>query len=404
MTTEAKPQVLEGIRIIDVGHVLAGPMTSSLLADFGADVIHVESPETGDFLRELTGMAGQARASRGYDLINRNKWNITLNLKADKGRELLHKLVAVADVLTENFRPYQFPRWGHDWDTLHSINPKLIYCKLSGYGATGPRQHRRSYGRIAEAWGGWAYINGHEDGPALHSGYSWGDTLDSLWAATAIIGALYWRDAQGGGEGMVIDQGLVEPTYRAIEQQIIVYDQTGVIVKRHGTRHEATPYVDTCQTKDGRYFRLSAWTQEAIGNLLRALGLSEDSRFNTLESCMKHRQEWYRTVADWFQERTLAEVIEIFEKNEAIGAPVMSGEDLYHDPHLRARDMVVSVPDPEEGPKPIEFQGIIPKFSETPGRVRHACHPLGAHNEEIYCGLLGCSRDELADLMAAGIV
>ncbi len=404
MTSEAAPHILQGVRIVDVGHVLAGPMTSSLLSDFGADVIHVESPETGDFMRELTGAAGQDRASRGYDMINRNKRNITLDMRKPKAKELFHRLLTVSDVVTENFRPYVFPRWGHDWDTMHSLNPRLIYCKLTGYGATGPRQHRRAYGRIAEAWGGWAYINGHEDGPALHSGYSWGDTLDSLWAASAIMGALYWRDVQGGGEGQLIDQGLVEPLFRAIEQQIIIYDQTGVNVKRFGTRHEATPYVDTCQTKDGHYFRFSAWTQDAIGNLLSALGLSQDSRFNTLEACTQRRDEFSQTAHAWFKERTLAEAVETFEKHQAIGAPVMSGEDLYHDPHIKARDMLVSLPDPEGGEKPIVMQGVVPKFSETPGAVRNACHPLAADNEEVYCGLLGVNQDELADLMAEGVI
>ena len=167
MKTRTRQQALEGDRIGDVGHVLAGPMTSSLLSDFGAEVIHVENPETGDFIRELTGAAGQARASRGYDMINRNKRNITLNMSKPKARELFHKLMAVSDVVTENFRPYVFPRWGHDWDTLHSINPRLIYSKLFGYGTTGPRQHRRADGRIAAARGGWAFFNSHVNGPPL---------------------------------------------------------------------------------------------------------------------------------------------------------------------------------------------------------------------------------------------
>jgi crotonobetainyl-CoA:carnitine CoA-transferase CaiB-like acyl-CoA transferase len=375
-----------------------------MLADFGADVIHVESPETGDFMREVTGAAGQARASRGYDIINRNKRNISLDMRKPEGRDLFHKLVAVSDAVTENFRPYVMDRWGHDWATLHSINPRLIYCRMSGFGQTGTYRQRRAYGMIGEAFSGWAHMNGYADGPSIHSGFSLGDTMDSIWAANAIVMALYWRDAQGGGEGQLIDQGLVEPLFRELEQQIIIYDQTGVSPRRDGTRHEATPYADVCQTKDGRYFSFSAFTQDAIGRLLAALGLESDSRFNEFQSCDEHEEEFHQVAADWFQARTLAQAVEAFESAGAIGAPVMSGEDMCEDPHIKAREMLVSMPDPEGGETPIVMQGIVPKLSETPGKMRNASEPMGARNEEVFCGLLGLSKDDLAALAAAGVV
>jgi crotonobetainyl-CoA:carnitine CoA-transferase CaiB-like acyl-CoA transferase len=404
MTTQSNQQVLERYRVLDVGHVLAGPMTSSMLGDFGADVIHIESPETGDFMRTVAGTAGQPRASRGYDLINRSKRNITLDLRKEKARDIFHRLVAVSDVVTENFRPYVMDRWGHDWERLRRINPRLIYCRMAGFGQTGPYRHRRAYGMIGEAFSGWSWTNGYTDGPVIHSGFSLGDTTESIWAATAIVAALYWRDAQGGGEGMLIDQGLIDPNFRAMEQQIIIYDQTGVSIARDGSQHEATPYADICQTKDGRYFSFSAFTQEAIRNLVQALGLSDDSRFNNLDACLQHREEFNQTAATWFGERSLDEVIEVFEKQGANGMPVMSAENLYHDPHIKAREMVVSLPDPEGGDKPIEMQGVVPKLSETPGKVGNASHPIGGHNEEVYGELLGINRDELADLMAEGVI
>ena len=403
MTTQPKQQALEGYRVLDVGHILAGPMTSSMLADFGADVIHIESPETGDFMREVTGRAGEARTSRGYDLINRNKRNITLDMRKPQGAELFHRLVAVSDVVTENFRSYVMDRWGHDWERLRRINPHLIYCRLSGFGQTGPYRHRRAYGMIGEAFSGWSWLNGYTDGPVIHSSFSLGDTMDSIWAATAIVAALYWRDAQGGGEGMLIDQGLVEPLFRELEQQIIIYDQTGVTPRRNGSRHEATPYADVCETKDGRYFSFSAFTHKAIRNLLLALGLSGDSRFNSFDACLQHREEWYQTATNWFKERTLAEAIETFEKHKAVGAPVMSGEDLCNDPHIQAREMIVSVDNPE-GVEPILMQGIVPKLSESPGRIRNAAEPMGSRNEEVYCGLLGLSKQELEELREAGVI
>jgi len=409
MTAESSPQVLEGYRVLDVGHILAGPMTSSMLGDFGADVIQIESPETGGggasgFLQQIMGRAGGTRPSRGYDLINRNKRNITLDMRTEKGRDLFHRLVAVADVVTENFRPYVMDRWGNGWEVLRRINPRLIYCRLSGFGQTGPYRHRRAYGMIGEAFSGWSSQNGYVDGPVIHSSFSLGDTNESIWAATAIMAALYWRDARGGGEGMMIDQALFEPNLRCWEQIIISYDQNGVVSSRFGPHHEATPYADVCKTKDGRYFSYSAFSYEAVDRLLETLSLKNDSRFNELNTCMENREAFWQTVRQWFLERTMDEVVAAFEKNGAIGCPVMNAEDLYHDPHVQAREMVVSVPDPEGGDKPIEMQGIVPKLSATPGRMRNANEYMGSRNEEIYCGLLGLSKDELADLMAERVI
>jgi crotonobetainyl-CoA:carnitine CoA-transferase CaiB-like acyl-CoA transferase len=394
---------LTGYRILDVGHILAGPMTSSMLADFGAEVIHIESPETGDFMRTVQGAAGREVRERGADLINRNKRNITLDLRTEKGRDLFHRLVAVSDVVTENFRPYVMDRWGNGWDILRRVNPKLIYCRLSGFGQTGPDRHRRAYGMIGEAFSGWSYLNGYVDGPVIHSSFSLGDTQDSIWAATSIVSSLYWRDARGGGEGMLIDQALVEPLFRSMEQLIVVHDQTGTVPARSGTHHEATPYADVCETSDGQYFSYSAFTYDAIDRLLQTLGLADDERFDDIERCMHNREAFWETARRWFRERTLAAVVEAFAQTQATGSPVMNAEMLYHDPQVRAREMVVSVPDPDGG-EPFEMQGIVPKLSETPGQMRNACGYLGAQNEEVFCGILGLTSDELADLMAERVV
>ena len=402
MTAQPKRQVLEGVRVLDVGPLAAGPIASSILADFGADVIHIESPETADWTATVTAAGRGARSARGDALHHRNKRNITLHMARPEARDLFHKLVAVSDMVTENFRPFRMEEWGHDWETLHHINPRLIYCRLSGFGQTGPYQSRRAYGMIGEGFSGWGYLNGPESGLPVHSNFAWGDTMDAIYATGSIMMALYWRDAQGG-EGQLIDQGLYEPLYRMLEQHIIIYDQTGVSIRRHGTRHEATPYADVCRTKDGRYFSFSALTHEAIRNLLQALGLSDDSRFGELRSCLHHREEFQQAVTKWFEERTLAEAVEAFEKHGAVGAPVMSGEDLCHDPHIESRDMLLSVSDPEGG-RPIKMQGIVPKLSESPGEVRRASEPMGARNEEVFGELLGPDTNELAELREARVI
>ncbi len=401
----AKEQILEGVRVIDVGHVLVAHYAGHILADFGADVILIDNPQTGstnEVMGQIQGTAGQTPPSRSHDTLNRGKRNITLDMRKPQAQEIFHKLVAKSDVVIENFRPYVMDRWGHDWPTLRSINPRLIYARCSGWGQTGPYRNRRAYGMIGEAFGGWAWTNGYPDREPMHSSFSYGDTTHGQWMATAIVMALYWRDAQGG-EGQLIDMGLVEGVFRALEQQIIVYDQTGMIPTRHGTTNEANPYADVCKTKDGRYFSFSASTRGSIRDLLRALGLAEDARFREFQSCLEHRAEFQKAAAAWFKERTLAEVEATFDKYDAPGVPVMNSADLYNDPHIRAREMIVTVDDPEGGP-PVETSAIVPKFSESPGKVRRACESSGARNEEVYGELLGLNRDQLADLVAEGVI
>jgi crotonobetainyl-CoA:carnitine CoA-transferase CaiB-like acyl-CoA transferase len=382
-----------------VGHVVAGPIAASVLADFGADVIKIERPVSGDPLRWLYPKNG---AGLFYKMEARNKRCITLDLKQPEGRELFHRLVAESDVVMENFRPGVMERLGHDWETLRRINPRLVFCRLSGFGQTGPYAERRAYGRIGEAFAGFAHITGLPDGPPMHSAMSVGDTIAGVWAAIGIINALYWRDAQGGGVGQVIDVGLYEPLFRQIEQQVIVHDQLDRSLMRVGNENPGDPYVGSFRTKDDRYFSFSAATAASILDVLRAMGMDDDERFNDFERCLEHRDEFQAAVTAWMGARTVDEVNAAFQKYDAPGSPVMSAEDLAQDPHILARDMIITVEDAELGP--IRMQGVVPKMSETPGEVRHAGQPMGTANEEIYAGLLGLSSPEIADLRDRGII
>ena len=386
--SERPEQIFSGLRVIDVGHVLAGPMTSSLLGDFGADVVRVVPPgpeATGDTV-----------------VINRSKRCITLDMRRPEAEPIFHRLVAVSDVLTENFRPYRMEEWGHSWDTLHKINPRLIYARMSGFGLTGPYSRRRAYGMIGEAFAGWSWLNGFPDGPAMHSSFSWGDTLDSQYAAMSIVMALYWRDVLGGGEGQLIDQGLVEPLFRQIEQQIIVFDQTGHAPTRNGTTHEANPYADVCQTQDGEWFSYSAPTRATIRALLVTFDLSE-KKFADIASAELHRDEFHGEVRKWFSNHTLREVEDAFLANGACGTKAMSAADLVNDPQVQARDMVVKVPNTGGG-EPLTMQGVVPKFSRSPGEIQATGARPGQHNDEIYRGLLGMRSDEIESLQAAGVI
>jgi crotonobetainyl-CoA:carnitine CoA-transferase CaiB-like acyl-CoA transferase len=372
-------QIFAGVRVIDVGHVLAGPMTSSFLADFGADVIHIEAPAP--------------ERDSSDPVINRGKRCITLNLSRPEAVSVFHRLVAVSDVLTENFRPSKMEAWGHGWDVLHEINPRLVYARMPGYGLTGPYAHRRAYGMIGEAFSGWSWINGFHDGPAMHSSFSWGDTLSSQYAAMAIAMALRWRDTTSG-KGQLIDQGLVEPMFRQIEQEIIVIDQTGQAPMRAGTTHEANQYADVCITKDGEYFSYSATTKNTIAALLKTLGIVDQT---------EGAEDFRSAARGWFSERTLSEVEEAFVAGEACGTRAMNTAELVADPHLQSRDMVIDVRDATGG-RPIRMQGVVPKFSLTPGHVKASGARPGQHNEEVYGELLGMSLDEMRTLRRSGVI
>ena len=261
----------------------------------------------------------------------------------------------------------------------------------------------------SDTWGcagnvGFAHITGNPDGPPMHSQMSIGDTVAGVWAAMGVMMALYWRDAQRGKKGQVIDIGLYEGLYRLIEQQIIVVDQMGEgkTLRRMGNAHNYTPYVCSFDTKGGGHFSVSAATMKSAMDVLRAMGMDKDDRFNDWDRCRENIVEYRRLSTEWMAARTVDEVDEAFQKFGAPGTRVMSGADLIKDPHLLARDMVITVPDEELGP--VKMQGIVPKLSATPGKVDHAGQKMGASNERILGGLLGMGKAEIKALAARGVI
>lgn len=394
-----KRHVFEDIRVLDVGHVVAGPFVASVLADFGADVIKIEKPGVGDPLRWIYPKDG---VGLFYKMQARNKKSITLNLKDPRGQRLLHRLVERSDVLVENFRPGVMERVGSGWDVLSRINPRLVMCRLSGFGQDGPYADRRSYGRVSEAFAGFAHITGEPDGPPMHSHMSVGDTVAGSWAAMGVMMALYWRDAQGGGKGQLVDMALYEGLFRQIEQQVILFDQLGRTLERTGSNHRNVPYTGLFRTRDGRYFSFSAVTGASSTAVLRAMDMAHDDRFNTFEACVRHRDMFAAAVKEWMGAREIDEVVEAFRKADAPGSPVMSAADLLSDPHVAARRNVIEVQDEELGV--VRMQGVVPRLSATPGEVEHAGQPLGASNELVYGELLGIGRSELDELREDGVI
>ena len=391
--------VFEGIRVLDVGHIVAGPFVASVLADFGADVIKIEPPGKGDPLRWIYP---KGDVGLFYKMQGRNKKSITLDLKQSEGQAIFHRLAADADVVVENFRPGVMERLGCGWDVLSALNPRLIMCRLSGFGQTGPYKDRRAYGRISEAFAGFAHITGEPDGPPSHSHMSVGDTVAGTWAAMGVMMALYWRDARDGGVGQVVDMALYEGLFRQIEQQVVIFDQLGKVLTRSGSNHRDVPYTGLFRCKDGGYFSFSAVTESSAGAILRAVGMAGDARFNTFTECVRHRDAFAMGIGDWMAARTLADVEAAFVACDAPGSRVMNAADLVADPHVQAREMVISVADKDLGT--IRMQGIVPKLSQSPGAVRHAGQRLGESNDLVYRDMLGMSAAEVEGLRARGVI
>jgi crotonobetainyl-CoA:carnitine CoA-transferase CaiB-like acyl-CoA transferase len=398
----AKTKALGGLRVIDAGVLLAGPFAASLLGDLGADVIKVEHPRDGDPLRRL----GPQKEGVGlwWKVTARNKRCITLDLGKKEGAEIFLELVRTADVLIENFRPGTFERWGLDERRLREVNRGLVFLRVSGYGQTGPYRRRPAFGRMAEAMGGLSNLVGDPDGPPAALGYPLGDLVAGLFGALGVMTALYWRDAGGGG-GQTVDIGMYEAVFRMLEWDPIAYDQLGLVHGRLGTEVEYAAPSGTWKTREGRYVTLAATTERVWKRLLDAMGrpgLGEEERFQSNELRMRHREEVNRVVAEWVAERSIEELGKVLDEYDVPWAAVYDIRDIFRDEQYREREMLLRVKDEELGEAVV--CGVVPKLSETPGAVHWLGPRLGEHNEEVYCGELGFSRERLEELRARGVI
>jgi crotonobetainyl-CoA:carnitine CoA-transferase CaiB-like acyl-CoA transferase len=399
--TQPKKHIFEGVRVLDLVSREAGAtLTGAVMADFGADVIKIDRPGEPD------PVVGRHYVKDGinlpYKVKGRNKRHITLDISVPQGRDLFHKLVAESDVVIESFPVGTMEEWGHGWETLSSINPGLIFCRVSDYGQTGPYKNRRLDGRSAEAFCGFAFIDGEPDGSPIHSQFDMGGGVAGIWSALGVSLALLWRDARGG-TGQVVDVGLYEPLYRQIQSNITPFTSTGVPNKRAGSRKSGgIPWVDTHETKDDKYFTYSAVTRATMRDQMLAMGMTIDPRFKDFSTTFQNRDAYHEEAAKWMKQRTVAEVDDAFKRYECSSTPVMTAEDLCNDPHLQAREDIITVDDPDLGP--VRMQGIVPKFEKTPGAVRHTGERQGARNQEVYGELLGLGAQELDKLKAAGVI
>jgi formyl-CoA transferase len=401
----AGPGPLAGVRVLELGMLLAGPFTGRLLGDMGAEIIKVEPPGKPDPLREW-GKARYKGRSLWWGVQSRNKKCVTLDLRTGKGQELLLELVRQSDVVVENFRPGTLEKWNLGWDELQEANPGLVLCRVSGYGQTGPYAPRAGFASVAEAMGGLRYLNGFpgEPPPRLH--LSLGDSLAGMFAAQGILAALYRRDVLGGRRGQVIDVSLLESCFALLESTVPEYDRLGIVRGPGGTGLKGVAPSNIFKSRDDKWMVIAANADNVFRRLCAAMGspeLAEDERFSTHLARGEHQEEIEAIVAEWAGGLDALEIDRVLNEAGVICGPIYTIADIFEDRHFRARDMLVEHEDPEFGT--YLGPGIVPKFSDTPGEVRwSATWEHGSHNREVFGGLLGLSDEALAELQEEGVL
>ncbi len=399
---DARKGPLRGLRVLDAGNMIAGPLAATQLADFGADVIKIELPGIGDSMRHWAPMKDER--SLWWKVIGRNKRLITLALSKPRGQALFRELVRDADVLIENFKPGTFERWGLGYEALSAINPRLVMVRVSGFGQTGPYAKRGGYGTIAEAFSGIPSFTGFPDRPPTLPGFPLADSTASTFAAMSAMFAIYNRD-HGTGKGQVIDVSLYEPLFRLVESQVIGFDQLGIVKRRQGNRLAEDSPRNTYQTRDGRWIGISASSQRTYERLAEAMGMPElitDPRFVDNASRCENDVALDEIIAAWFRERDCDELMALFERADVVAGPVLDIRDIVEDPQYVARGNIVSVPDDDFGA--VRMQGVVPRFLDTPGEVRHSGRALGADNEAVYKEVLKLSDEAFARLVEEGVI
>jgi formyl-CoA transferase len=377
--------------------MVAGPLAGTLLADLGADVVHVENPGTGDIARHL------GVAKDGVNLLwpvgSRNKRSVTLDLRGLDGQDLARELVAWADVVITNFRVETLEKWGMDWPAFHAVNPKLVMLQITGYGADTSMRNAPGFGHMGEAMSGVVHLTGFPDGPPVHTGFAHADSVTALMGAFAISAALTKRH-DPGFDGEWIDLALFESLYRLIEWQVIVYDQLGVPVERAGNQLPVAPgsVINTYPTADDTYVSVTAGTPRAAQNIVRLLALSAED----VEEQGAERDYLDNQLREWIASRSAEDALRKMHAHEVVAARVYSAADIVKDPIYAERNDVVTIDDPNLGP--VRMQAVIPKLLNHPGHVWRTGPALGEDNDLVYRTYLGLTAERFAQLRANGTI
>jgi len=396
-----KPGPLAGLRVVELGTLLAGPFCGQLLGDFGAEVIKVEPPGQGDPMR-VWGREKSHGKSLWWPVVARNKKAITLDLRQPEGQALLKELAAKSDFLLENFRPGTLDKWGLGWPELSAINPRLIMIRVSGFGQTGPYSRQAGFGAIGEAMGGLRYVVGDPSTPPSRMGISIGDSLAATFACIGALSALHHRERTGRGQ--VVDSAIYEAVLNMMESLVTEYDKAGHVRERTGAILPNVAPSNVYRTRDGMVL-IAANQDTVFARLAEAMSdpaLAQLPKYATHGARGEHQAELDQLVERWTQALSTREVLDLMDRHGVPAGLIYRAPDMLEDPHFKAREAIVTVPHPDFGE--LRMQNVAPKLSETPGSIRSPSPALGQHNDEVYLELRGLSSERYAELKAARVI
>ncbi|MEO8202468.1 MAG: CoA transferase [Betaproteobacteria bacterium] len=404
MTTKpASLGPLEGLRVLDISNVIAGPFAAGMLGDFGADVLKIELPGSGDPCRAIPPHKDGKPLI--WKVTNRNKKAITLDLRKPEGVALFKRLLPRFDVLIENYRPGTLDKWGLTKETLWALAPKLTILRLTGFGQTGPYRNFPGFARLFEAYSGLTYITGERDGPPLHPGYPIGDPIAGVFGAFSVVTALYHRLRNPDSPGQEIDLSATEAMLRLLEVLPIEYDQLGLVHERIGNDNAYVAPANIFPTADAHWVTFTCATQNIFDRFAALIGrpeLVQDERFAKNAARVRNRKEMDAMAAEWIGARPLSEILEKLSSAGVAAAPIYSNKQMLEDAHFIERGAVTSVPDADFGS--VKMPGVVPRFSATPGSIRSSGPDMGAHNAEVYGGWLELPETEQAKLREQGVI
>jgi succinyl-CoA---D-citramalate CoA-transferase len=402
----APPGPLTGIRVLELGNFVAAPTAGRLLAEFGAEVIKVERPGTGDQVRQWRLPRGDT--SMMWRTLARNKKSVTIDVRTSQGAELVRRLAATADIVLENYRPGKLESWGLSPEALRAGNPRLIVARISGYGQTGPYRDRPGFGGVAEALGGMRFVTGYPDRPPTRVGVSIGDTLAGLLSVIGALMGLLSQHRLGADRGETVDVALHEAVYSIMESTIPEYSAYGTVRSRTGNQMPGVAPSNTYPCKDGDWVVIGGNADGIFLRLMNAIerpDLAADPRFRENRGRASNSELLDAAIAEWTSTRSLDQVMAVMVEASVPAGPIYSAEEIVKDAHFRARDMLLEHEVEIDGTvEKVLFPGVVPRLERMPGRVSWLGPELGEHTDEVLTSLLGMSEDEVNELHEQGVI
>lgn len=396
-------QSLEGVKVLELGSLIAGPFAGRLMAEFGADVIKVEPPEKGDPLRDWRHI--YEGTSLWWRLQSRNKKSITVNLKSEEGQEIIQSLVKECDVLIENFRPGTMEKWNLGYEQLSAINPGLVMVRVSGYGQTGPYRDKPGFGSVGESIGGLRHLTGNPELPPTRVGVSLGDSLAAMYSVMGAMMALYHRDVTGTGKGQMIDVALYEAVFSLLEGSLPEFDKLGAVRERTGSALPGIAPSNTYECNDGKYIVIGGNGDGIFKRLMKAIGrpeLGEDERFQSNSGRASHADYLDEVIEDWTKTIDIQTALDLLDKAMVPAGPIYSITDIVKDPHYLSREMIQNFKLNED--ESLKIPGVVPKMSETPGETKWLGPDLGQHTDEVMRNWLAFDDEKIDQLKGKGII